>query len=404
MANSTVNIPAHVPGALVLDCPVADRTTVYENVFETRLAPLHASTPPVYWCPNIYPDGTGGWIVRRVEDLKEVYADDDLFTKKGFSSFAKLIGEDWDLVPTELTGDPHKKVRKVLNPVFAPQKMFALDDMVRGRAQELVGAFKDKGHCDFVRDFAIPFPVSIFLDLFGLPQDEVDQFLAWETALLHAPDMQVRIKATHEVKAYLLDAIAQRRSAPREDLLSYALTYEYDGEPWSNDMVFGYAWNLFVGGLDTVTANIGLHLWHLATHPEQQAALRADPSKLTLAIEEMMRAYAAVTTYRTVTRETEFRGVKMLPGDRIAMSTSITARDPEAWPEPNRIDFDRKPGHLAFGSSSHRCLGMHLARRELIIAIETMLAELPEFRVDPQAEVPFWLGNIIQVKALPLVW
>src|SRR5690606_26362472 len=137
--------------------------------------------------------------------------------------------------------------------------------------------------------------------------------------LLHAPDMQVRIKATHEVKAYLLDAIAQRRSAPREDLLSYALTYEYDGEPWSNEMVFGYAWNLFVGGLDTVTANIGLHVWHLATHPEQQAILRADPSKLTLAIEEMLRAYAAVTTYRTVTRETEFRGVKMLPGDRIAM-------------------------------------------------------------------------------------
>src|SRR3546814_841796 len=151
---------------------------------------------------------------------------------------------------------------------------------------------------------------------------------------------------------------------------------------WSSDVcssdLFGYAWNLYVGGLDTVTANIGLHIWHLATHLDQQAELRADPSKLTLAIEEMMRAYAAVTTFRTVTRETEFKGVKMMPGDKVAMSTAITSRDPEAWTNPNEVDFNRKPGHLAFGSSSHRCLRMHFARRELIIAMETMLTELPE--------------------------
>lgn len=400
----SITLPAHVPPELARECPVADRRVYFENVFETRLAASHATTPPVYWCHNIYPDGSGGWVVRRAEDLKEVYADDDLFTKKGFSSFAKLIGEDWDLVPTELVGEQHQKVRKVLNPVFAPQKMFSLDGMVRDRAEDLIGAFKDKGRCDFVADFAIPFPVSIFLDLFGLPQDEAPQFLEWETALLHAPDMQLRIKATHAVKAYLLAAIAQRRAEPRDDLLTHALTYEIDGRPWSNEMVFGYAWNLFVGGLDTVTANIGLHMWHLATHTDQQAILRADPSQLTLAIEEMLRAYAAVTTYRTVTRETEFKGVRMMPGDKVAMSTSITARDPEAWPDPNRVDFNRKPAHLAFGSSSHRCLGMHLARRELIIALETMLRELPEFRLDPEGKVPFWLGNIIQVKALPLIW
>src|SRR3546814_16705415 len=78
----------------------------------------------------------------------------------------------------------------------------------------------------------------------------------------------------------------------------------------------------------------------------------------------MMRAYAAVTTFRTVTRETEFKGVEMMPGDKVAMSTAITSRDPEAWTNPNEVDFNRKPGHLAFGSSSHRCLGMHLARSE----------------------------------------
>jgi cytochrome P450 len=397
-------VPGHIPPHLVLDCPIAARKIVYENVFETMIAKAHREQPPIYYCTNIYPDNTGGWVVRKAEDLKELYADDDLYTKKGFSSFSKMIGEDWDVVPTELTGEKHAAFRRVLNPVFAPAKMAALDNQVRDRARQYIAAFKDRGSCDFVEEFAVPYPVSIFLDLFGLPQEETRQFLAWEADLLHTPDMQARIKATREVEAYLLDAINQRRTKPTDDLISQALTYEVNGQKWTEMEVFGYCFNLFVGGLDTVTANIGLHLYHLATHLDQQAELRADPKKLPIAIEEMLRAYAAVTTFRTCTQETEFRGVKMMPGDKIAMSTALTGRDPEAYEAPDEVRFDRKPTHLTFGGSSHRCLGMHLARRELQIALAEMLSELPEFRLDPKQQVPFWMGNIIQVKKLPLVW
>jgi len=288
--------------------------------------------------------------------------------------------------------------------VFTPQKMMALDGLVRQRAEQFIGAFEKRGSCDFIKEFAVPFPVSIFLDLFGLPQEEMQQFLDWEYSLLHTPDMQERIQGTRAVKAYLIDAIQQRRKNPTDDWISQALTYEIDGERWSDDEVFGYCFNLYLGGLDTVTANIGLHMHHLATHPEQQEELRADPGKIVLAVEEMMRAYAAVTTFRTVTRETEFRGVTMMPGDKVAISTTLSARDPQAWEEPGEIRFDRRPNHLAFGSSTHRCIGMHLARRELHVAIEVMLARLPSFRVDPAQQVPFWLGSITQVQKLPLVW
>jgi cytochrome P450 len=396
--------PAHIPPELVLPCPIAQRRVHLDNVFETLITPLHAQTPPIYWCPDIYPDATGGWIVRRAADLAEVYADNDLFTKKGFSSFAKFIGEDWDLIPTELTGPTHRATRRMLNPVFAPQKMAALDASVRARARALIDTFAARGACDFVAEFAVPFPVSIFLDLFGLPQADMPQFLAWEYGLLHTPDMNLRIECTRAVKAYLLAAIEQRRAEPRDDLISQALDYEVEGRKWTTMEIYGYCFNLFVGGLDTVTANIGLHLYHLATHPQQQAELRADPSKLTLAIEEMLRAYAAVTTFRTVTREVEFHGVRMLAGDKIATSTPLAGRDPEAWSEPDEVRFDRRPAHLTFGGSAHRCLGMHLARRELQIALQEMLASLPQFSLDPDAQVPFWLGSIIQVRALPLVW
>src|SRR5690606_5434259 len=114
--------------------------------------------------------------------------------------------EEWDVIPVELAGERHGKFRKVLNPVFTPQKMFALDQQVRRRATELIGAFEKRGSCEFVREFAIPFPASIFLDLFGLPQEELQQFLEWEYALLHTPDMAERIQGTLAVKAYLMDA------------------------------------------------------------------------------------------------------------------------------------------------------------------------------------------------------
>ncbi|HEX4095151.1 MAG TPA: cytochrome P450, partial [Caulobacteraceae bacterium] len=140
------------------------------------------------------------------------------------------------------------------------------------------------------------------------------------------------------------------------------------------------------------------------SHPDQQAELRADRSKLKMAVEELLRAYAGVTTFRTVTQETVFGGVKMMPGDKVAMSTTLSGRDPQAWESPNELRFDRKPRHLSFGGSSHRCLGIHLARQELQVAIDEMLTDLPEFVIDPKQPVPFWLGSIIQVQKLPLIW
>jgi cytochrome P450 len=404
VAQITANIPAHVPADLVFDCPVAERKVYYEDVFATRITNVHHETPPIFWCPTIYPDGSGAWAVRRVADLKDVLADDDLFTTRDFTGFARMIGESWDVIPNELAGDRHTKFRKVLNPVFTPQKMFALDKQVRQRAAQFISTFEKNGECEFIRDFAVPFPVSIFLDLFGLPQEEIPQFLDWEYSLLHTPHMEERMAATRTVKAYLLDAIKQRRKKPTEDWISQALAYEIDGKPWSDDEIFGYCFNLYLGGLDTVTANLGNQMHHLANNVAQQEELRADPSKLVLAIEEMLRAYAAVTTFRTVTRDVEFKGVTMKAGDKVAVSTTMTSRDPEAWDSPGEIRFDRRPNHLTFGSAIHRCIGMSLARRELQIAIEQMLKQLPTFRIDPKQPTPFWLGSITKVQTLSLVW
>ena len=171
----------------------------------------------------------------------------------------------------------------------------------------------------------------------------------------------------------------------------------------TDDEVLGFAFNLFIGGLDTVSTNLGLQFWHLATHPEDQAFLRRNPDAIRDAIEEMLRAYPAVTTFRTCVNEVEIAGVTMKPGDKVAMSTTLAGRDPEAWDNPGTVILSRKPQHLSFASGPHLCLGLNLARRELFVAISEFLAAVPPFQLRPGTEMEFHLG-MIQPLALPLVW
>lgn len=396
------NTANHVPPELIHECLIADRKIHNDDVFRTRIPQDHEK-PPIYWCSNIWVDGSGGWVIRKAEYLKEAFNADDLFRSHDMTGFASLMGEAWELVPSELDNPAHDEARRSLNPEFTPQRMLALNDKVRQRARDLIEAFKNKGCCDFVKEFAMPFPASIFLELFGLPHEHYHRFLSW-AAGLQSSDMATRIANTRSVKDYLLAVLAERRANPRDDLISRAFAYRFEGKPWSDDMIFGYYFNMFIGGLDTVATNLGLQFHHLARHPEQQAQLREDPTKIPLAVEELLRAYSAITVYRTVARDTEFHGVKMRAGDKIALSTMLAARDPEAWDEPNDVRLDRKPNHLAFGSGVHRCIGMHLARRELVIAMEEMLRAIPEFRLSSGVEVPFFASSITAIRSLRLDW
>ena len=173
--------------------------------------------------------------------------------------------------------------------------------------------------------------------------------------------------------------------------------------PLTQDELLGFMFNLFIGGLDTVSTNMGLHFRHLGSAMEDQAHLRANPSDIPHAIDELMRAYGAVTTFRTCIKETEVAGVRFMPGEKVAMSTTLAGRDPAEFDAPTQVRLDRKPRHVGFGFGIHTCVGMHLARRELRIAMEEFLARIPQFRIAPGHTVECHLG-MIQPVALPLVW
>jgi len=396
-------IPAHVPPELVVESPLYSRVTVYENPYETMIPRIHEG-PRVTYVTNIFPGKRPGWLVRTAEDLRALLQDSDNFVKRGMGQWAQGIGENWLVIPTEADPPLHGFYRKALNPQFSPQKMMALSDGIRERARALIAKFKDGTSCDFLEDFAVGYPVNIVLDLLGLPQDRMAQFLQWEREMLHTDDMNVRSNATRQVRNYLLGEIESRRQNPRDDYITRVLDFEIDGRKWNADEVFGHCFNLYLGGLDTVTSHLGLVFYHLATHPEHQAQLRADLSLSVVAVEEMLRAYAPVTSFRICSKQVEFAGVTMMPGDYVSIATAVAGRDPAQYDEPGEIRFDRKPAILSLGGGIHKCLGMHLARRELQIAIEEFLAAIPEFRIKDGFKVPFHAGNILHVEELPLVW
>lgn len=395
-------IPAHIPAEQVQFCELNSRRTVYENPFDT-IVPDLLDGPEAFYGSNAMA-GYSAWVFRKAEHQKQIFADMENFKKKGNTGFSTMIGEDWSLVPSELDAPMHILFRRALNPYFAPKKIAELEVKVRQRARDYIAAFKDRGSCDFISEMATPYPVSIVLDLLGLPHERMPEFLAWEADLCHSPDLDDRIRSTRAVRDFLLEEIQKRRKNPTDDLISNALTLEVDGRKWTDDEVFGHCFNLYIGGLDTVSSNMGWHFYHLATHPQDQQWLRDNPSKGAQAVEELLRAYAVVTLSRICAREVTIGDYTLQPEDRVVLCTPLAARDPDWFDTPAKVDFERQATHVTFGWGEHRCLGAHLARRELLIAIQEMLAALPEFRIEEGFEVPFFLGSILHIPELRLSW
>jgi cytochrome P450 len=395
-------IPDHVPASLVRPFPYVFGMTTRDDPFGDWAAEVHKG-PGIFYAPHAYPGGTPAWIVRRVDDLRKVYFDTDTFSSKDFSPYSKMIGDTWTNLPVEIDPPHHAKYRAFINPLFTPKAMAKLENKIRGYAVEYIDCFRERGACEFMSEFAFEFPIKVFLELMDFPLSNTKQFLEWETGLLHEMDMAKMADATRNVVNFLREQIEDRRKAPRDDIISYALSVEVEGSKLNEDELVGFAFNLFIGGLDTVSTNMGLHFLHLARKPQDQDQLRCNPQDIPNAIDEMMRAYAAVTTFRTCTKETEFGGVKMMPGDKVAVHTTLAGRDPEEFPEPGEVRLGRKPRHVSFGFGPHMCVGMHLAKREMRIAIEEFVQRIPQFSVKPGHDIEYHLG-MIQPVTLPLVW
>lgn len=396
-------IPAHVPPNLIGTFPLVLGEVTEENPFHRIIPDIHKG-PAVRYVPNGYLGIEGAWLFRRAEDLQTIALDTEHFSNKDFAPFAKFLGESWNLLPAEQDPPMHGLYREIINPLFTPRRMAALENRVRELAQLYIEPLKSRSECEFLSDFSFRFPIAVFLELMGLSMSNVEQFLEWEMGLLHEPDIAKITAATRAVCDYLLEQMDIRRKNPTDDLISFGLKAEVQGRKLTDDELMGWCFNLFIGGMDTVSTTTALFFRHLAENPEHQSFLREHPEKIPEAVEELMRVYSPSTTARTCVKQVTVAGVQVMPGDKVIMSWPVANHDPEAFENPDKVILDRNPRHQAFAFGIHRCVGAPLARREVIIAMQEFLKAIPQFRIKPGAKITTFLGGTIQPDCLPLVW
>jgi cytochrome P450 len=353
------------------------------------------------------PDGWG-YAFTRMDAIRDALRDPELFSNSSIVPTDPDPAYRW--IPEMLDPPEHTAWRQMLAPLFSPTAMAKLEGPVRARCRELIETFAARGHCEFTSEFAYRYPTSVFLQLFGLPVSELDKFLHWEHQLVNPdidedPDFETqRVNAVVELQQYLAEVIAARRRAPTDDLVSSAIRFTIDGEPVSDRDLLDLCTLLFMAGLGTVAAQLSYSFLHLATHPEDRERLVQHPEVIPDAVEELMRAYTILPVIRRVTRDTEFHGCPLREGQFVMLPLFSGNRDDDEFPDAENIVLDRQANHhLGFGGGPHRCLGSHLARRELRIALEEWHARLPEYSLSEGA-TPREYGVQLAIESLPLEW
>lgn len=320
------------------------------------------------------------------------------------------LGQSVPLIPLQVDPPEHRKYRRLLDPIFAPRRMNVLEPDITRMVNELIDGFIDQGSCDFAADFAVPLPSSVFLKLVGLPLSELDTFLEMKDGILRPvgadlDEVQASQKAAaRRIEDYFADAVKDRQRQRRDDdILSLFLDAEVDSERLTVDEILGICFLFILAGLDTVTDSLECFVARLAQQPEERRQIVDDPSIIPSAVEELLRWESPVTTVaRVATQDIDLGGCPIHAGENISVVIGAANTDEESVPGSDQVDLNRSPNrHLAFGGGVHRCLGSHLARLELRIALREWHRRIPEYSIVPGTELVYQMG-LRQIEALPL--
>jgi len=360
-------------------------------------------------CPVAHSDRYGGvWLPTRHDDVRAIAYDTEHFTSRNV-----IVNEGRPIAPAPrgvappISSDPpfHQGARRLLLPAFAPAAIDALEPSTRAYCQSLVDDLRGRPVVDAAADYAQHIPVRVIANMLGFPPEDGPQFREFVEDLLEginlpAEDRTARVSRLFD---YLLNQVYAHLDEPRDDLTTFLLNAELYGQKLSPDVVTGAMALLLIAGIDTTWSAIGASLWHLAKTPRDRERLIAEPGLVPTAMEEFLRAYAPVTMARLVKEDMHWQGVDMKAEDWILLSFPAANRDPAQFDRASEVVIDREVNrHAAFGLGIHRCLGSHLARMELRVALEVWLERIPSFTLADPAAVTWSAGQIRGPRTLPV--
>lgn len=395
--------------------PVSDFTTDFDHA-----DPAYNPNAPKVWkelreggCPVAHSDRYGGmWVPLTHDTVQEIAYDTEHFTSR---SVVVSVGRPGDLsLPAPIGGAPpitsdppfHNMARRLLLPAFAPKKIDPWEREVRALCRRLLDGLGEVTPGETIVDAAVQYaqhiPVNVIGRMLGFPSSDEDLFRKFvHDALERIAEEPGTREGLDDLGLYIEAQIADHRANPRDDLTSYLLNVEIEGQPVNDEIAGGMIILLLIAGIDTTWSAIGSSLWHLAQHPDDHQRLLDDPEVMTFALEEFLRAYAPVTMARLVAEDHDFHGCPLQKDDWVLLPFPAANRDPLKFEDPDTFVVDRQENrHAAFGLGIHRCLGSNLARLELKVAIEEFIARFPRFEL--AGDVKWSVGQIRGPRVLPV--
>jgi len=351
-------------------------------------------------------------MITRYEDVMWALRDPEIFSSDMAVEMA--LGNERPMIPQQIDPPDLARYRRLLEPLFSRKRMRILEPEIRRQANELIDKFVDKGECEFNSAFAIPLPCSVFLSLLGLPCEDLDKFLDMKDRIIRPQAMtedieemeNIRKEAGSRLTDYFRNEIDSREGKPHsDDLLDAFLTFELDGEKLSRNEILDICFLALIAGLDTVTATLGCNLSFLAVNQDHRQRIADDLSILPAALEELLRWETPVPGVpRKLKQDITVGGVEMKEGEIVMLLLGAANLDEREFSSVNQVDYDReKNRHVAFGGGPHRCLGSHLARVELQVAMEVWHQRIPSYKIKA-GETPIYSPGIREVQYLPLEW
>jgi len=328
------------------------------------------------------------YAVTRYADVLEVLSDSKRFSNEKVSTAVATLP-----ILQQIDAPLHDELRALVTTAFTPRRVAALEPWVRNEARQLIARFQDRGHCDLVAEYARHLPSMAIGEMIGIPPEQRETMLEWTESLIGISangDLAVE-RAAQALAEMFGELLERRRVQPRDDLITALSSARIEGgRTLSQEELLGFCFQLVLAGNDTTTNLIANGSVLLALHPEQRRALVADPGLIPNAIEEMMRIESPTQVLpRRVLCDVELHGQTVPAESELRLVYAAANRDERFFPEPDRFDIRRSNAkrHLALGYGLHFCLGASLARLEARIAIEELLAHVPEFEL---AEAPRW--------------
>ena len=336
------------------------------------------------------------------QGVRDICSDTDMWSSFSVSvtPVPQTYDDDGNRLRSIISSDQpeHTPERRLMLPFFSPKSVEKYREHTQELCRRLIREFIEDGQADIAENYARQIPPRIIALILGIDPERADDFTTWVQGALELglQDEEIREHYAAIIREFFMGEVLDRMENPGDDLISFLLQAEIDGEPVPLPVVRGNIGLMLIAGIDTTWSSIGSALWHLAAHPEDRQRLVDEPELIPTAIEEFLRAYSPVTMARVAAKDGMLGDREVKEGDRVVLTFNAANRAPEVFENPEEVIIDRqKNRHIAFGSGIHRCAGSNLARMEMTVAIEEFLKAIPEFELaDPDAVT--WAGGQVR--------